>query len=371
MNLGFAMRPQPIARVPQSPHDAGPEPRGAAGALIGAVERDALGRQRIDAAFVVVARDLLQARVDHRRHTADRQRRLRDVGRDDDPPSRSRRRRAGAAILLRRRPSSREAEPGRACRAGDATSPLSRSSPRSLARPAGSTARCPRCAAARRRAQPRSVSPGAYSIVSGCSVPGTSMIGQPPRNRRDRFRIERCRHHDDPQIRSRQPRLLRQREAEIGVHASLVKFIDDDRGDVAQQRILLEVGGQDAFGDDEEARVRGELPLETDVPADFAADGPAALVGDAPRHRSRRDAPRLQQQHAPAIDERRRHSRGLAGARRRHQHRGAMTIERLANARQARNQRAGPAARSIIKAYRQGYSAFANFARRVEKHPGT
>ena len=81
MNLGFAMRPQPIARVPQSADDAGPEPRGAAGPLIGAVERDSLGRQRIDAAFGIVARDLLQAGVDHRRDAGDGQRRLGDVGR--------------------------------------------------------------------------------------------------------------------------------------------------------------------------------------------------------------------------------------------------------------------------------------------------
>ena len=62
----------------------GPEPRGPAGALIGAVERDALGRQRIDAAIRIVARDLLQSGIDHRRYAVDRQRCFRDVGGDDD-----------------------------------------------------------------------------------------------------------------------------------------------------------------------------------------------------------------------------------------------------------------------------------------------
>ncbi len=85
MNLGLAMRPQPIARIPQPSHEPGTEAGGAAGALIGAVERDALGREGIDAAIGVVAGDLLQSGIDHRRHATDGQRRFRDVGGDDDP----------------------------------------------------------------------------------------------------------------------------------------------------------------------------------------------------------------------------------------------------------------------------------------------
>ena len=47
------------------------------------------------------------------------------------------------------------------------------------------------------------------------------------------------------------------------------------------------------------SRVRGaESALEADLPADLAADRPAALVGDALRDRARGDAPRLQQDHA-------------------------------------------------------------------------
>ena len=60
MNLGLAMRPQPVPRVPQAAHQSGAEPRGPAGPLIGAVECDALGRERIDAAIRVVAGDFLQ-----------------------------------------------------------------------------------------------------------------------------------------------------------------------------------------------------------------------------------------------------------------------------------------------------------------------
>ena len=113
MNLGFAMRPQSIARVPQPPDDAGPEPRGAAGALIGAVERDALGRQRIDAAIGVVARDLLQAGVDHRRHAGNGQRCFGDVGRRRSCAARRSAAWRQRGILFGRHPASRAAAPGR------------------------------------------------------------------------------------------------------------------------------------------------------------------------------------------------------------------------------------------------------------------
>ena len=43
-----------------------------------------------------------------------------------------------------------------------------------------------------------------------------------------RARIERGRHDDDVEIGAREPGLLDEGEAEIGVHAALVKLIDDD-----------------------------------------------------------------------------------------------------------------------------------------------
>ena len=59
MNLGLAMRPQPIARIPQPSNEPRTEAGSAAGTLIGAIERDALGREGIDAAIRIVAGDLL------------------------------------------------------------------------------------------------------------------------------------------------------------------------------------------------------------------------------------------------------------------------------------------------------------------------
>ena len=50
--------------------------------------------------------------------------------------------------------------------------------------------------------------------------------------------------------------------------------------ELGQQRIGLQPCGQDAFGDDEQPRLGAEAALEAHLPADLAADRPAALVGD-------------------------------------------------------------------------------------------
>ena len=98
-----------------------------------------------------------------------------------------------------------------------------------------------------------------------------------------------------PQIVARAPGLPRQRDREIGVDAALVKLVEDDGAEVGEQRIALQPRGQDAFGDDEQPRVGAEAALEADLPADLAAERPAALVGDPRGDRARGDAPRLQQ----------------------------------------------------------------------------
>ncbi len=145
---------------------------------------------------------------------------------------------------------------------------------------------------------------------------------------RHRRRLERGRHHEDAEVGSRQPRLPRQCQSQIGVHAALVKLVDDQRAYVAQQRIVLQIRGEDAFGDDDEPGFAGELAVKTDVPADLASYGPVAFLGDAARHRARSKPPRLQQQHPPTIHQRRRDSRCLAGARSGGKHSRTMLIER-------------------------------------------
>src|SRR5438270_873164 len=60
-DLRLTMRPQPIVRIPQTPHDAGAKPRRSTRTLLGRVRRDPLEIEAVDRALGVVSRDLLQA----------------------------------------------------------------------------------------------------------------------------------------------------------------------------------------------------------------------------------------------------------------------------------------------------------------------
>ena len=83
VDVGLAVGPQAIARVPETPDGSVRDASRAAGALVGGVGGDAFGLERVDAALGVVARDLLQSGVDDARHAGNRQRCLGDVRRDD------------------------------------------------------------------------------------------------------------------------------------------------------------------------------------------------------------------------------------------------------------------------------------------------
>ncbi len=111
------------------------------------------------------------------------------------------------------------------------------------------------------------------------------------------------------------------------MQAALVELVEDHGGHVRQQRVVLQAGGEDAFGDHQQPRVGGEASLEADVPADLAAQRPASFLGDPRRDGAHRDASWLQDDDAPAIDQGRRHARGLAGARAGDQHRRPVAIE--------------------------------------------
>jgi hypothetical protein len=68
-----------------------------------------------------------------------------------------------------------------------------------------------------------------------------------------------------------------------------------------------------------------EPPFEADLPADFTAERPVAFLGDPSRHCPCGDSSRLQQKHGAGVHKCRRHSRGFARARRRHEnHRAAL-----------------------------------------------
>ena len=84
------------------------------------------------------------------------------------------------------------------------------------------------------------------------------------------------------------------RERDVAVEMALVKFIEENRGDAAQLRILDELAEQDSFGDEADAgAVRGDV-FEADLVADFVAEPAVALGGDARGEETGGEAARLE-----------------------------------------------------------------------------
>ena len=308
-DLRLSMRPQPIARVPQPHRDARRRPSRASRALIGRVGRDALLLEAVHQPIRVVPRDLVQPGVDDDAHVRHGQRGLGDVGGENH--ARLGRRGDGGVLLVR------------------AESPVERQHARAaVEHRRQAVGGAPNLGRARQEAQRRA---RAKRIPHGVLERDAGPVDHLDRMRAaghvddrtvtqkcgDAGRVDRGGHHHDAEIAAREPCLPRERDAEIRVQAALVELVDDDGSDVAEQRILLQPRGQDAFGDDGQAGVGGGAAIEPDVPSHLAAERPALLGGDAPRDRARGHASRLQQQDRAVAHERGRHARRLSRARRR------------------------------------------------------
>jgi hypothetical protein len=120
------------------------------------------------------------------------------------------------------------------------------------------------------------------------------------------------------------------------MNSSLVELVEDDGGKIREQRIVLKARRQNAFGDDQKARLSREPLVESDLPADFAAERPSAFFGDTARNRSRSNTARLEEDDRSGIDQRRWNARGFAGAWRRRHHRYSVPLESGANVRDVR-----------------------------------
>jgi hypothetical protein len=94
------------------------------------------------------------------------------------------------------------------------------------------------------------------------------------------LRVYRRRHDHDAEVVAGAPGLLRERDAEVRVDAPFVELVEDDGAKAGEQRILLQAGRQDPFGCDEQPGLVHEAAVEADVPAHFASEPPALLVGD-------------------------------------------------------------------------------------------
>ena len=133
--------------------------------------------------------------------------------------------------------------------------------------------------------------------------------------------VERRRHDHEAEVGAREPGLLRERDAQIGVHAALVELIEDDRAEAREQGVLLEPRRQDTLGREEHRGRRTELTLEADVPPDFPADRPPLLGGNAGGEAPRGHASRLEHNHRAVDRQRGRNAGGLPRTgRRRHHH---------------------------------------------------
>jgi hypothetical protein len=156
---------------------------------------------------------------------------------------------------------------------------------------------------------------------------------------RDALAVERGRHDDETQI-GTQVRLHveRERRAEVAVQVALVELVEQHGTDAGQLRIVLDHARENAFGDDLDARRRRHPALEADAVADGFADTFARLRGHELGRGARGDATWFEQQYLatgePAgAEQRGRHARGLAGARR--------CLEHDARARRERRQQLG------------------------------
>ena len=141
-----------------------------------------------------------------------------------------------------------------------------------------------RTRSSRRAAPPATGCRARSSTSSGCARARHVDDRTAIEKRRDRRRRRSSPTSRPAEIVARAPRLPRERQAEVGVHAALVELVEDDRRNVREQRILLQARGQHALGGDEHARVGREAALEPDVPADFArrASSPARRRCAAP-----------------------------------------------------------------------------------------
>src|SRR5688572_26613680 len=81
--------------------------------------------------------------------------------------------------------------------------------------------------------------------------------------RRDRTRLERGAHHEEPEVGpSRSFQSKQERQQKIGLEVSLVELVEHDRADALELRILEQAPEQDAFRDVAHARPPARNVLE-------------------------------------------------------------------------------------------------------------
>ena len=118
-----------------------------------------------------------------------------------------------------------------------------------------------------------------------------------------------------------------------------MEFVEQHGGDAVERRIVEHQPREHAFGDDLDARALGNLRAEAHAQAHRVADLFAQGRGHAGGGGARGQPARLQHQNflvlrPGLVEQHQRHARGLAGARRRHQHGAIVRAKRGGQPRQ-------------------------------------
>ena len=139
--------------------------------------------------------------------------------------------------------------------------------------------------------------------------------------------VERRRHDKKSQVLAETLlRVERQRQPEVGVERALVEFVEQNGRHAVERRISEDHSGEHALGHDLDTRALRNEAGEPHAQADRLANLFPERRGHARRGGAGGETARLEQDEALAlrpwlVDERKRRPCGLAGARRRDEHR--------------------------------------------------
>ncbi len=289
----LALRPKPQAMARRGSS-------GAAGALIGGSAADFFDEQGVDAAARIEPRDARQAAVDHDLDSIDRERSFGHVRRDDGPAFLIMGERG---VLLRRRQFAVERQDDksiahpRSADGGDGPADLVFSGHEDEHVAFG-----PRRDAfefIRGQIPDRiAVAADRFRQVFDRDRKGAAARSQDGARLQiflQKARIQRRGHDGEFEIGARRRLELEGAgERDVAVEMALVKFIEENRGDAAQLRILNELAQEDSFGDEANAGAIGGDVFEADLVADFVAEPAVALGGDARGEETGGEAARLQ-----------------------------------------------------------------------------
>ncbi len=324
------LRPQPVAH-------AGLGAAGPSGPLVGRVAADRHRGEPRHPGADIEARRTREPAVDHDAHAVDGQRRLGDVGGEHDAATPGRRRREREVLVLDRQRTCERAhvDVGRQRRrealggppdlgdAGQEDEHVAGFVPQRQLDGAGGGGFETVVALARPPAHvDRERAGGAGEHRSGRAV----VLEQAGEG----GRVGSGRHRHDAQVGPQRGRdVERQRQAEVGREVALVHLVEQDRRHAGQLGVVLDPPGEHALGEHLDTGCRADAPFVAGLVADESPDRFAGELGHAPCRGARRQPPRFEHHDAapgaPRFGEqRRRHERGLAGARRGTDH-GART----------------------------------------------